>query len=45
MGEEGTDTGGLTRELFTLASKRISEAYVTSRGYFYYNIAALQASV
>ena len=45
MGEEGTDTGGLIKELFTVALKKISETYLNSKGYFYHSVAAVQASI
>ena len=41
LGEEGQDTGGLTREFFTLVSKDVAGEYMAC-GTFRHNSVALQ---
>ena len=42
IGEDGSDTGGLTREFFTVLAKSLSPKYIDSRGCFKHNSIALQ---
>lgn len=44
VGEDGIDTGGLTRELFTLLVKAISPKYVQN-GYLLHDSIALRVSI
>lgn len=43
-GEEGSDTGGLTREFFRLIGYSISSKYLDSAGAFMHNAIAYQVS-
>lgn len=42
VGEEGVDTGGLTREFFALAAKVVTPLYIDDKGCFRHNLLALQ---
>ncbi len=44
VGEEGSDTGGLTREYFTLIAKSLCPKYMDDKGCFNHNSIALQVS-
>lgn len=45
VGEMGIDTGGPTRELFSLVMVEIAEKYLSPTGYVLHNAVALQVSL
>ena len=45
FGEQGTDTGGLTREFFRLVGYHISIKYLEPTGYFKHNSLAYQVNI
>ena len=42
MGEEGVDTGGLTREFFSILERSVSPKYITEKGVLIHDSVALQ---
>lgn len=45
LGEQGSDTGGLTREFFRLVAYHTSSRYMENTGCFKHNSVALQVTV
>lgn len=42
VGEEGLDTGGLTREFFSLLQQTVVPTYINEKGSFVHNSVALR---